>query len=95
MIRIPALRFGKQYTSLDKAVLVHHVTGDPVAEVSQVTGSQISRDLGQMDAARALLSEIPIADILAMYKKAADYFVNATLPCGDTELEFEGHQPSH
>ena len=91
MITIPALRFGKQYTSLDKAVLVHHVTGDPVAEVSQVTGSQISRDLGQMDAARAMLSEIPIADILAMYKKAADYFVNATLPCGDTELDFEGY----
>ena len=48
MIRIPALRFGKPYTSLDKATLVHHVTGEPVAEVSQVTGSQIARDLGNM-----------------------------------------------
>ena len=39
MIHIPALRFGKPYTSLEKATLVHHVTGEPVAEVSQVTGS--------------------------------------------------------
>jgi acyl-CoA reductase-like NAD-dependent aldehyde dehydrogenase len=91
MIRIPALRFGKEYTSLDKAQLVHHVTGEPVAEVSQVTGSQIARDLGQMDMARQILSEIPMADILGMYKKAADYFANAKLPCGDTELDFDGY----
>ncbi|MBU6293660.1 MAG: aldehyde dehydrogenase family protein [Planctomycetes bacterium] len=91
MIRIPALRFGKEYTSLDKAQLVHHVTGEPVAEVSQVTGSQIARDLGQMDRARQILADIPMADILGMYKKAADYFANAKLPCGDTELDFDGY----
>lgn len=91
MIRIPALRFGKEYTSLDKAQLVHHVTGEPVAEVSQVTGSQIARDLGQMDQARKIIAAIPMAEILGMYKKAADYFVNAKLPCGDTELDFDGY----
>lgn len=91
MIRIPALRFGKEYTSLDKAQLVHHVTGEPVAEVSQVTGSQIARDLGQMDRARQILADIPMADILGMYKKAADYFANAKLQCGDTELDFDGY----
>ena len=37
MIHIPALRFGKTYTSLEKATLVHHVTGEPVAEVSEPT----------------------------------------------------------
>lgn len=89
MIQIPALRFGKPYTSLEKAQLVHHVTGEPVAEVSQVTGSQISRDLGTMDRAKKELAAIPIRDILTMYKKAADYFVNATLPCGDAELTFD------
>ncbi len=88
MIQIPALRFGKSYTSLEKATLVHHVTGEPVAEVSQVTGSQIARDLGQMELAHKQLAAIPIRDLLAMYKKAADYFLNATLPCGDTELTF-------
>ena len=38
MLHIPALRLGKPYVSLEKATLVHHVTGEPVAEVSQVTG---------------------------------------------------------
>ena len=89
MIHIPALRFGKSYTSLDKATLVHHVTGEPVAEVSQVTGSQIARDISGMARAHKELSAIPIHDILAMYKKAADYFLNATLPCGDAELTFD------
>ena len=89
MIHIPALRFGKNYTSLEKATLVHHVTGEPVAEVSQVTGSMIARDLGTVDRARKQLAAIPIRDLLGMYKKAADYFLNAALPCGDTELTFE------
>lgn len=88
MIHIPALRFGKVYTSLEKATLVHHVTGDPVAEVSQVTGSMIARDLGQMERAHRLLAAIPVRDLLAMYKQAADYFLNAALPCGDAELTF-------
>jgi len=89
MIHIPALRFGKPYTSMEKATLVHHVTGEPVAEVSQVTGSQISRDLGQIERAHKELRRIPVRDILAMYKKAADYFLNASLPCGDAELTFD------
>jgi len=91
MIQIPALRFGKPYTSLDKATLIHHVTGEPVAEVSQVTGSQISRDIVGMERAHKQLAAIPIKDILAMYKKAADYFVNATLPCGDSEQTFDDY----
>ena len=89
MIQIPALRFGKPYTSLDKATLVHHVTGEPVAEVSQVTGSMIARDLGSVERAHKQLAAIPVRDILAMYTKAADYFLNAALPCGDTELTFD------
>lgn len=89
MIQIPALRFGKSYESLEKATLVHHVTGEPFAEVSQVTGSIISRELGKMEQAHKELSAIPIRDIIAMYKKAADYFVNASLPCGNTELNFD------
>ena len=52
MIRIPSLRLGKPYESLSKTTLVHHVTGEPVAEVSQVTGSQIMRDISQMANAR-------------------------------------------
>ena len=89
MIHIPALRFGKTHTSMEKATLVHHVTGEPVAEVSQVTGSMIARDLGQMERAHKQLAAIPVRDILAMYARAADYFLNAALPCGDAELTFD------
>jgi acyl-CoA reductase-like NAD-dependent aldehyde dehydrogenase len=89
MIHIPALRFGKAYTSLEKATLVHHVTGEPVAEVSQVTGSMIARDLGGVARAHKELAAIPVRDLLAMYEKAADYFLNAALPSGDVELTFD------
>ncbi|CAN5306019.1 aldehyde dehydrogenase family protein [soil metagenome] len=89
MIRIPALRFGKPYQSLEKATLIHHTTGEPLAEVNQVTGSQIARDLGTMDRAAAELRAIPIRDILGMYKKAAEYFEKGTLLCGDTEQTFD------
>jgi len=91
MIQIPALRFGKPYTSLEKAKLTHHVTGDVMAEVSQVTGSQIARDLGMMEQTRKELAAIPIKDILAIYKKAAHHFENSTLPCGDAELSFDDY----
>lgn len=91
MIQIPALRFGKPYTSMEKATLVHHVTGEPVAEVSQVTGSQISRDLGNMERTHAELARFPVRELLAMYKKAADYFLNAALPCGNAELTFDDY----
>lgn len=89
MIHIPALRFGKPYTSLETTKLAHHATGEPVAEVSQVNGSMIARDLGKMEAARKELAAIPVRDIIAMYRKAADYFLNASLPCGDAELSFD------
>jgi len=89
MIEIPALRFGKTYTSLEKAELIHHVTGEPVAVVHQVTGSQIARDLGQMERLHKELSQFRMADLLQIYHKAADYFANATLPCGNVELSFD------
>ena len=91
MIQIPALRFGKPYQSLEKAQLIHHVTGEPVAEVSQVTGSQISRDIGLTERLHKELAAIPIRDILAIYKKAAAHFKDSVLPCGDTELSFDDY----
>jgi acyl-CoA reductase-like NAD-dependent aldehyde dehydrogenase len=91
MIRIPALRFGKPYQSLEKAELIHHVTGEPVAEVSQVTGSQISRDIGLTERLHKELAAMPIRDILAIYKKAAAHFKDSVLPCGDAELSFEDY----
>ncbi|MBX7102544.1 MAG: aldehyde dehydrogenase family protein [Gemmataceae bacterium] len=89
MIHIPALRLGKPYTSLQKTELVHHATGDPIASVSQVSGSMIARDLSRGPAARRALADVPVADLIAMYRKAGEYFLEAKLPCGDAELSFD------
>jgi acyl-CoA reductase-like NAD-dependent aldehyde dehydrogenase len=83
MLHIPALRLGKPYNSLEKASLVHHVTGEPVAEVSQVNGGLIARDLNKVAAARRELQAIPINALLEMCREAADQFIGGTLPCGD------------
>ncbi|MFO0808864.1 MAG: aldehyde dehydrogenase family protein [Gemmataceae bacterium] len=91
MIQIPALRLGKPYTSLDKATLVHHVTGEPVAEVSQVSGSMIARDLQRAPQVRRELAAIPVRDLIGMYHKAAESFTAGTLPCGDAELSFDDY----
>ncbi len=91
MIRIPSLRLGKPYESLSKATLLHHVSGDPVAEVSQITGSQIMRDISKMDQARRELAAIPMADLLKRVKAAAGHFLNDTLPCGDTQQSFDDY----
>ena len=46
--------------------LTCEITGEPVAEVSQVTGSMIARDVSNMERAHKELAEIPVRDILAM-----------------------------
>lgn len=91
MLHIPALRLGKPYVSLEKATLVHHVTGDPVAEVSQISGVAISRDLSKMAAAKKELSAIPVRDLFAMYTKAADIFAKGTITIGDQEQTFDDY----
>ncbi len=91
MLHIPALRLGKPYTSLEKATLVHHVTGEPVAEVSQVNGGLIARDLNKVAAARRALQAVPIAELLDMCREAADQFIQGTLPCGESAQTFDDY----
>jgi acyl-CoA reductase-like NAD-dependent aldehyde dehydrogenase len=91
MLHIPALRLGKPYTSLEKVQLVHHVTGEPVAEVSQIGGFGLDKDLTRMAAARKELAAIPVRDLFQMYAKAADYFANGKLPIGDQEQTFDDY----
>ena len=51
-MHLAAYRFGKPYESLERNKLVHFMTGEPVAEVSQVGGAIVSRDLRKADNAR-------------------------------------------
>jgi acyl-CoA reductase-like NAD-dependent aldehyde dehydrogenase len=91
MLHIPALRLGKPYVSLEKTTLVHHATGEPVAEVSQLTSVAMSRDFAKMSLAKKELSKIPIRDLFAMYKKAAHAFLNESLPVGDHEQSYDDY----
>ena len=91
MLHIPALRLGKPYTSLNKTQLVHHVTGETIAEVSQVNGSQIVRDISKMEEARNELQAIPMDKLMHMVKEAGRIFATDTLPCGDQMQTFEDY----
>ena len=43
-MHLPAYRFGKPYESLERETLVHFLTGEKIAEVSQVGGAIVGRD---------------------------------------------------
>ncbi len=83
MIHFPILRWGQPYKSLEVDKVVHFATGEPLAEVSQANGGLIARDMRLAQRARDVLREIPCKELTVMLKKAADLFLNATLPVGD------------
>ena len=83
MIRVPVLRWGKPYSSLETTTVSHFLTGEPVAEVDQVTPGIVKRDLRRAGRARAALRDIPIPDLLAHVKEAARLYMEAELPLGD------------
>ena len=45
MPHLPILRLGRTYESLDVSTVVHHATGDELANVSQANGGLIRHDL--------------------------------------------------
>lgn len=83
MIHFPILRWGRPYKSLELNQVVHFQTGEPVAEVSQANPGLVARDMRKAVRAREVLREIPISDLVAMVKKAAELFSSAVLPLGD------------
>jgi len=85
MLNLPILRWGRPYTSLDQAAVVHFMTGEMLARVSQANTGLIGRDMRQAGRAREILTEIPIPELIGMMKVAADLYLNAPLPIGDGE----------
>src|SRR5436305_12306976 len=83
MIHIPVLRWGEPYTSMEVDKVVHFATGEPLAEVSRANAGLVARDMRFAQRARDVLRAIPIHNLLAMVKKAADLYTNAELPLGD------------
>jgi len=82
-VHLPALRFGKPYESLERTTLVHFLSGEPVAEVSQVGGALLGRDLQKAARARAALLAIDPEEIVERLQTAGNLYAHGTLSVGD------------
>jgi len=89
MLHIPIFRRGTPYESVDKVTLVHHATGEPVAEVNQVNPGMVVRDVHRMD--DAVLERFSVAELLDICRRAAQRFVKDTLPVGDAWQSFDDY----
>ena len=76
MIRLPILRQGTPYYSLDVARVVHHRTREPFIEVSQANPGLIRRDLGKQDHPKSLLQKFTTRELVDICSRAADIFTD-------------------
>ena len=83
MVKIPVLRWGQPYESLEFDNVIHFVTGETLAKVSQANPGLLAKDMKKAQRAREVLREIPIRQLVQIMKKAADLYKDATLPMGD------------
>ena len=81
-MHLTAFRFGKPYESLERNKLVHFMTGEPVAEVSQVGGAIVSRDLRKADNARSALLKIDPEEIVERLQTAGNLYALGTVEVG-------------
>ena len=80
MLHIPILRWGKPYRSVNQVVTPHFRTREPFVTMSQANLGLIRRDLLKQAEAREALQRIAVADLVAMAGRAAEHFLNDTLP---------------
>ncbi len=83
MLEIPVYRWGKPYESIEKADVVHFETGEVLAKVHQANAGQLAMDMRHAKRARDLLRQFSIDQLIEMTAKAADYYLNGTLPLGN------------
>src|SRR5216110_2605178 len=83
MVNIPVLRWGRPYSSLDVDNVIHFITGETLAKVSQANAGLLAKDIRQAQRARDVLCEIRVRDLIGMMKKAGELYKDATLPMGD------------
>lgn len=84
-MHLPAYRFGKPYESIERDTLVHFLTGEKVAEVSQVGGAIVGRDLQKAGRARAALLAVDPEEIVERLQTAGNLYAHGTLTVGDTK----------
>jgi len=86
---LPALRRGKPYASLDHIEVRDCRTGEPLARISQINAGIIRKDFARVGEARGALKKLSCEELVAICGKAAELFLDATLPLGD-----QGHSQS-
>ncbi len=84
MVHIPILRKGVPYRSLDTVRTLHYRTRQNFVEISIANVGLIRRDLLDQRSAHEALRAFSTADLIAISRRAADIFLNDTLPLGDT-----------
>jgi len=84
VLHLPILRWGVPYRSVNQVVTPHFRTREPFVSMSQANVGMIRRDLLRQAEARARLQAMAYADLVAMAGRAAEHFLNDTLPL-DTE----------
>jgi acyl-CoA reductase-like NAD-dependent aldehyde dehydrogenase len=75
MLKLPILRQGQPYYSLDVVRVPHHRTREPFVEVSQANPGLIRRDLGKQDVPKSLLDKFTTRELVSVCARAAEYFV--------------------
>jgi len=83
MIKLPILRQGQPYYSLDVARVAHHRTREPFFEVSQANPGLIRRDLSKQADSKSLLNDLTTRELVTICARAAGHFTNDSLPLGD------------
>ncbi len=83
MLKIPVLRWGKPYESLEVDEIKHFLTGEPMAQLGQANGGIVQRDMRRAQQARDLLRQIPCDELIQRVAQAADLYETGTLPMGD------------
>jgi len=83
MLEIPVIRWGNEYSSMDKAPVVHFETGEELAQMDQANGGLIKMDMRKAGNARKALLQFSIDELCEMCAKAGELFLSATLPLGN------------
>jgi acyl-CoA reductase-like NAD-dependent aldehyde dehydrogenase len=84
MLHFPILRKGEPYRSADVIRTPHHRTREVFAEISQANVGLIRRDLLDQSAGQKALQRYTVAELMAIAKKAGEYFLHGELPLGDS-----------
>ncbi len=83
MLEIPVIRWGQPHESTEKAPVVHFETGEELARMNQAVGGQIKMDNRKAKKARERLREFSIEELCKLCEKAAELYMEATLPLGN------------